>query len=116
MTNAQQLETLFQEAVDTFPYPLETTSITQGDLETQNDSIEYGEEFTFPAGKLLDDELTAGGWIELRHEDAETTISAFFGVARNGDWDKGRILPETMAIQGHYDPETKTWELYLDHY
>lgn len=112
-------EQLFEQATDNFPYPsLQPTSITMGELpETFNDGqFEYSEEFTFEAGKLLEDELTAGGWIELHQDqgDEQPTLSAFFGVARNGDWEQGRILPETLAIQGYYNLDSQTWEFDLD--
>jgi hypothetical protein len=60
----------------------------------------------------------AGGWIEIRQDrgDDKPTISAFFGLSRNGDWQNGRILPETVAVQGQYDIEAKTWELWIDQF
>ncbi len=78
--------------------------------------FEYSEEFIFPAGKLLGDDLMAGGWIELRQDqgDKQPTITPVFGVAREGDWEHGRILAESLAIQGYYDLDSHTWELYLD--
>ncbi len=111
------LQPLFDQALAAFPYPLEPTSITQGTLDDPDTTeVEYAEEHTFAAGHLLDDELTAGGWIELRADGPDVSVSAFFGVARNGDWQQGRILPENLALQGSYDPETSTWELWLDSY
>ena len=111
-------EDLYQVACDNFPYALDPTSITQGDYASDDGYIEYGEEFTFTAGKLFNEEIMAGGWIELRQDsgDDEPTISAIFSLSRNGDWQNGRILPETMAVQGQYDLASKTWELWIDHF
>lgn len=120
MQNSNHLEALFRQALQSFPYQdLEPTSVSQGDLERDSDDfIEYGEEFTFEVGKLLDESLQAGGWIELRrdtpHEDP--TITAFFGIARSGDWERGRILPETTALQGLYDIKRGCWDLWIDQY
>lgn len=114
--------TLFEQALAHFPFSktLEETSITQGDLEASDPryGLEYSAEYTFEAGHLLDEPLMAGGWIEIRQDpdDAQPSITAFFGVARNGDWEAGRILPETTAIQGHYDLESQSWELWIDQY
>lgn len=112
------LENLFEVALENFPYELEATSITLGDYEGDNGFVEYAEEHTFTAGKMLDEEIIAGGWIELRQDspDEEPYISAFFGLSRSGDWEAGRILPETVAVQGNYDLATKTWELWIDQY
>lgn len=119
MTNREALETLFEEAVAAFPHGLEPTSITQGDLEVeQGDDIEYAEEYTFEAGRLLDEELRAGGWIELRRDGSDLSITALFGVARNGDWKNkdAQVLPECHGIQGVYDLKKKTWELWIGAY
>lgn len=110
-------EQLFEQAVAAIPYDLTPTSITQGTLDVEpHDDIEYSEEFTFPVGRLFDEELTAGGWIELRRDQGEFTITAFFGVSRNGDWDNGRILPDDTAVQGCYDLEKNAWEFWIDRY
>ncbi len=110
-------EQLFEQAVKAIPYELTPTSITQGTLDVgPNEDIEYAEEFTFPAGRLFDEELIAGGWVELRRDGDDITITAFFGVARDGDWDKGRILPDDTAVQGCYDLEKKTWDFWIDRY
>lgn len=117
MKNPENLEDLFNRTLAAFPHPLDPTSITTGDFEPDKDgNVEYSEEFTFIAGHLLDDELTAGGWVELRQEQGDITITAFFGVARNGDWEKGRILPECTAIQGDYGVTKNKWELRVDQY
>lgn len=116
MTNAQQLERLFEQAVEAIPYNPSSTSIIQGSFEPANGFVEYSEEFTFRVGNLLDEDLTAGGWVELRQEDGETYISGFFGIARDGDWEKGRILPDELALQGVYDLEKKSWEFWIDAY
>ncbi|MFC1959380.1 hypothetical protein ACFLYO_01600 [Chloroflexota bacterium] len=114
------LEDIFEEAVEAIPYPgLQPTGITQGDFDADDDDfIEYSAEYTFAAGKLLDEPLEAGGWVELRRDDGEVYISAFFGVARHGNWhDKdSQVLPEHHAIQGQYDLETKSWEFWIDAY
>ena len=98
------LQTLFEQAVAAIPYPdLEPTSITQGDLEVEHgEMVEYSEEYTFTAGTLLDEPLQAGGWVELRREAGEITITALFGVARQGDWQNkdAQVLPECHGIQG----------------
>lgn len=80
-------EELYQVACDNFPYELDTTGCTQGDYASEYNSIEYSEEYTFTAGKLFNEEIVAGGWIEIRQDsgDDEPTISAFFGLSRNGD-------------------------------
>ncbi|MFC1960026.1 hypothetical protein ACFLYO_04905 [Chloroflexota bacterium] len=114
------LEDIFEEAVEAIPYPdLEPTSITQGDFDADDDDfIEYSAEYTFTAGKLLDEPLEAGGWVELRRDDGEVYISAFFGVARQGNWEdkEARVLPEHHAIQGQCDQANKSWEFWIDAY
>jgi hypothetical protein len=125
--NRQELETmqtisldsLFYEAVESLPYTdCESTGYTQGDLESLQDGTEseYSEEFTFTAGTLLDEHIIAGGWVELRKDDDDITISAFFGLSRNGDWEHGRILREYEALQGWYNLETKKWTLEIGTY
>ena len=91
---------------------------TQGDLESLQDGTEqeYGEEFTFTAGTLLNEQIVAGGWVELRKDDEEIILSAFFGLTRNGDWQHGQILGEYEAVQGWYDLDTKTWTLEIGQY
>jgi len=117
MKNHATLKDLFNQAVEAIPYEVTPTSITMGGFEADDDDfVEYSEEYTFPVGQLFDEELVAGGWIELRHEGDETTITAFFGVTRDGDWDNKRILPEDTAVQGHYDLENETWEFWIDQY
>ena len=62
------LQELFDEALEAIPYPdLQPTCITQGTLDVEDDEedVEYSEEHTFTAGKLLDEPLEAGGWVEL---------------------------------------------------
>lgn len=111
------LTKLYQEAVTRFPYLLEATSISQGDLRLSDGFVEYGAEYTFTAGQLLTEQITAGGWIELHQMSPteEMSIRAIFSLARAGDWQNGRILPETMAVQGYYDLKTKSWELAIDY-
>jgi hypothetical protein len=118
MKKDSTLEALFAQAIRDFPYPnLQPTYTTQGDLEPdENGAVEYAEEYEFEAGKLFDEELVGGGWIELRRQDRETSITALCGVARNGDWEKGRILPDTIAVQGVYDLQKKQWEFWIDQY
>ena len=54
--------------------------------------------------------------VELRQENGEIYISALMGITRDGDWEKGRILPDDTALQGAYDLETETWEFWIDQY
>jgi len=113
------LQELFDEALEAIPYPdLQPTSITQGtlDVEDNEEDVEYSEEHTFTAGTLLDEPLEAGGWVELRRDGGEITITAFFGVARHGHWnDKdAQVLPECHAMQGTYDIEANRWEFWID--
>ncbi len=70
------LEDLFEQAVEAIPYPdLEPTSIEQGELEAYDKGfVEYSVEYTFEAGKLFDDKLVAGGWVELRQDSPEDEI------------------------------------------
>ncbi|GEM_PF-3239843 len=113
------LEELFEQAVEDLPFAdKQATSITQGSLtEPYRGEIEYSEEWTFTAGQLLDERLVGGGWIELRKdENADILINGFFGIARNGDWQEGSILKEYEALQGWYNPVTRTWELQIDTY
>jgi hypothetical protein len=113
------LEELFKQAVEDLPFAdKEATSITQGSLtEPYQGEIEYSEEWTFTAGTLLNERLVGGGWIELRKdENADILINGFFGIARNGDWKEGSILKEYEALQGWYNPVTRTWELQIDTY
>lgn len=113
----QSLEDLRQQATASFPYQLDPTGITQGELEVEPDEdVEYAEEYTFEVGQLVDEQLLAGGWIELRRDEGEVTITGFFGVARNGDWENGRILPDDTAIQCTYNTDTAEWELWIDKY
>jgi hypothetical protein len=118
MTKHTTPEKLFEQAIIDFPYPnLQPTHCTQGDLEPDDKGeIEYAGEYIFDAGTLFDEELVGGGWIDLRQADGETSVTAFCGVARNGDWEKGRILPDTVAVQGIYDPSARTWEFWIDQY
>jgi hypothetical protein len=117
MTQSELLESLFNQAVRAIPYDLEPTSITMGELEPDSrGSVEYSEEFTFEVGQLFDMSLVAGGWVELRQENGEVYISALMGIARDGDWEKGRILPDDTALQGAYDLEKETWEFWIDQY
>lgn len=115
------LQELFDEALEAIPYPdLQPTGITQGtlDIEVEDEPVEYSEEHTFTAGKLLEEPLEAGGWVELRRDDGEVTITAFFGVARHGNWnDKdAQVLPECHALQGQYDLDSKSWEFWIAAY
>lgn len=111
------LEELFEQAVEAFPYQLDPTSITQGELEAEpGEDFEYAEEFTFGVGQLVDEQLLAGGWIELRRDGGEIIITGFFGVAHNGDWEHGRILPDDTAVQCTYNTDTAEWELWIDKY
>lgn len=117
MTQPESLEDLFERAVAAIPYDLNPTGITMGELEADKDgSIEYSEEFTFTIGQLFDMELVAGGWVELRQEDGDTTITAFMGIARDGDWEHGRLLPDDTALQGSYDLEQQRWEFWIDRF
>ena len=122
---APTLEEIFETAVEAFPYDLELTSITQGDLETLSDDepisdepIEYAEEFTFEMARLIDQPLIGGGWIEIRRDapDEDISIWGHFTIALNGDFKDNRILADDKALQGHYDIETQTWELEIDFY
>jgi hypothetical protein len=120
MTKTQNPAHLFRQALKAFPYPdLQPTGVKQGTIKPDRDNeIEYSEEFTFEAGQLLEEPLTGGGWIELRRdrEDDEPNISAFFGAARNSDWQEGRVLPEDTAIQGAFDLEKQKWEFWIEPY
>lgn len=113
------LDTLFYEAVECIPYQdCDSTGYTQGDLESLQEGIgsEYSEEFTFTAGTLLDEQIIAGGWVELHKDDEDITISAFFGLSRNGDWQHGRILGKCEVVRGWYDLEAKTWTFEIGDY
>lgn len=113
------LGTLFYEAVECIPYKYcESTGYTQGDLESLQEGAEseYSEEFTFTAGTLLDEQIIAGGWVELHKDDEDITISAFFGLSRNGDWQHGRILGECEVVRGWYDLEARTWTFEIGGY
>ena len=114
-----KLERLWEEAIANFPYKdIETTGCADGDPEFADDEdVDYSEEFIFEIGKLLNEDLIAGGWIELRrYDDGEVSISGLFAIARNGDWKDGRILQECTGVLGHYDLKAKTWELEIDTY
>jgi len=117
MAQHESLEDLFERAVEAIPYDLEPTSIAMGELEPDSAGyVEYSEEFTFKVDQLFDMDLIAGGWVELRQEDGEVTITAFMGITRDGDWEKGRILPDDTALQGTYDLESQSWEFWIDQY
>ncbi len=116
-----QLEELYRESLATLPYPdLEPTGGVQGEFEPNPGEgfVEYSEEYVFCAGKLLDEPLMAGGWVDLRSEAGEVYITALFSVARNGDWQNkaAQVLPEYHAIQGTYDLDAKRWEFWIDAY
>ena len=132
---APSLEEIFEAAIEAFPYELESTSITQGDLETlytddasddesisdesiSDEPIEYAEEFTFEMARLIDQPLIGGGWIEIRRDapDEDISIWGHFTIALNGDFKDNRILADDKALQGHYDIENQTWELAIDFY
>lgn len=110
------LQSIFEEALEYFPYPdIERTGYTQGNIEDENEE-EYAEEFTFQAGKLFDEDIIAGGWIDLRKDGEDISISALFNLSRNGDWENGRLLGECEGVQGWYDREIKRWTLQIDTY
>lgn len=114
---SQTLEQLFERAVEAIPYDLTPTSITMGSFQADKDNyVEYSEEFTFPVGRMFDEDLIAGGWVELRCDEGEVTITAFFSVARNGDWETGRVLPDNTAVQGDYDINEQRWDFRIDRY
>jgi hypothetical protein len=74
---------MFDEAIEAIPYDLTPTSITQGEFEPDEKGfVEYSAEFTFPVGRLFDEELVAGGWVDLRQDDGEIYISGLFSIAR----------------------------------
>ena len=113
------LESLFEAAIASFPHSdLEPTSYEQGDFDPDDEGeVEYSKEFTFSAGQLFNEQLMAGGWIDLRRDrDGEISISGLFAVARNGDWKEGSIFPECVGVQALYDLEQQTWELWIDSY
>ena len=72
------------------------------------------------AGKLFGRKVMAGGLFELRREidDDEIFISAFLGLAFDGNWDdpKDKIIQDERAVQGQYDIESRTWTLEIDSY
>jgi hypothetical protein len=113
-----KLEQLWEEAIANFPYKdLEPTSYVNGDLEAEEgEEMEYSEEFTFTVGKLIDQDLVAGGWIDLHRYDGEVSISGLFAVSRDGDWEEGHILPECTGVLADYDLKSKTWEMSIDSY
>jgi hypothetical protein len=117
---AEAAEALWEAALSHFPYSdIQSTGYVQGDLEPdERGEIDYSEEFTFTAGKLFDETLEAGGWIDVRREpdEAEVSITGLFTVARNGDWQEGVILPECVGVHAAYDPEANEWELWIDAY
>ncbi|MGJ3237390.1 MAG: hypothetical protein ACFE0Q_01665 [Anaerolineae bacterium] len=120
MNYTLSFEDFFESIVDNFPYKLERTGYTQGDLEISepNEDLEYSEEFTFEIGKILDQPLVAGGWIDLRRDsrDSELHVSGFFSIALNGDFENSKILDEYKALQGYYNHDTHTWELEIGVY
>jgi hypothetical protein len=119
MQHSTPMETIWEQALEAFPYPnLQTAEYVDGDLEDpKTDDVFYQEEFTFDAGQLIDEDLEGGGSIEVyRDEDGEIFIRALFIVARYGDWEEGRILPECTGIHAEYDIEKKTWEMTIDTY
>lgn len=116
----QTAETLFEAALSHFPYPdIQPTGCVQGSLEPDElGEVDYSEEFTFTAGKLFDETLEAGGWIDVRQDSEEEAvyITGLFTVARNGDWQEGVIFPECVGVHAAYDQETNEWELWIDAY
>ena len=117
------LRDLFEKAVKDIPYPdVGATSIEQGELDDVEDDemVEFSAEYVFTVGRLIDRDVKAGGWVELRREpdEEEIHISAFFGMAFDGNWDepKDQILGAERALQGWYDIEKGTWEFVIDSY
>lgn len=111
---------LWEEAIENFPYQdLQPTGYSDGDyLDVEDDEeVGYSEEFTFTVGRLFDQDLVAGGWIDLRRDDSgEVSISGLFDISRDGDWQEGRILPECTGVLAYYDLKTRTWEMNIDTY
>lgn len=118
MTKSASLEDLFEQAVEAIPYDLEPTSATMGELEPDSTGyVDYSQEFTFKVGQLFDMDLIAGGWVELRQDEGKLLyIGAFMSIARDGNWETGRILPDDTALLGIYDPEKQSWEFWIDQY
>jgi len=114
------LQALFDEAMDRFPYPdKQTTGFSHGSLEpTKVGTVEYSEEYTFDVGRLFDERLEAGGWIDVRKDNAndELTITGLFTVARNGDFEKSLIFPEGYGVNAYYDPKAKSWQFETGYY
>lgn len=113
--NDTPLEDIFWEAIEKLPYPdVCSTSCACGDLEQDDPGdIEYSEEFTFTAGKVCNMHIEGGGWIDCRREDGNISITGIFGLAREGDWKDGSILPEGHYLQGWYDLDDKTWSFEI---
>ena len=114
--NVTTLEDVFLEAIERFTYPnAQPTGYSQGDFDgSDSGEVEYSEEFTFDAGTICDMHIDGGGWIDCRREDGHTSISGLFTLVREGDWQKGRILPEGEYLQGWYDLEKKVWAFSVD--
>lgn len=118
-TKQQELENIYETAIEQFPYKLSSTSITQGELESDEKGfIEYSEEFTFDIGQLADKSLIAGGWIDFRRDtpEDELAISGLFVVALEGDFENEKILSDEKALLGYYDIKSQSWELNIDFY
>lgn len=111
-------EELFEQAVESFPFPnMQPTSHELGDLTADDlGNVEYCKEFTFDGGTLGAERIEGGGWIELYIEDNTIEITSGMQFALAGDWKNRMLLPEGERLQGWYDLQTKQWTLEIGLY
>ena len=104
---------IWDEALASFPYPdLKTAGWRDGNLEDNDDGAIYEEEFTFDAGKLLEEQLTARGWLEFsREKNGQVGIAGLFKLFKKGD--KESILPKHLHVLPRYDITSTTWTIRI---
>src|SRR5258708_40026442 len=53
--------------------------------------------------------------IDFYNNNGEICIEAVGDIARNGDWEEGRILSEKDMIFGDYDIQKREWNFWVAH-
>jgi hypothetical protein len=116
MTKITTANQLWEEALASFPYPdLKTAGWRDGNLEDGDDGAFYEEEFTFDAGKLLQDQLIARGWLEFsREHNGWLGIVGLFKLYKVDS--KESILAKHLHVLPRYDITSKTWTIRIAQY
>lgn len=112
-------EKLYQVALKKFPHKLQAIPHITGKLQADETGfIEYSAKYRFIAGKLVNEEITAIGFIEMRQDntDDDLQITAYFDLQhpKAGTFGNNSILSQDFALRADYDLVTQTWEFYFD--